>query len=136
MFINKLKVHSSLQIYYFLRKKYYFCRKFYTNSDLIKATASAIGFDMCGVVRCQKFAAEGEFLKQWIADGKVSNLSYLQRNIDKRTDATLLVKGAKSVIVCGVSYKNRYSEGYKDCNQKIASYALTTDYHITIKQMF
>ncbi|MBQ3208466.1 MAG: tRNA epoxyqueuosine(34) reductase QueG [Alistipes sp.] len=105
------------------------------NSDLIKATASAIGFDMCGVVRCQKFAAEGEFLKQWIADGKVSNLSYLQRNIDKRTDATLLVEGAKSVIVCGVSYKNRYSEGYKDCNQKIASYALTTDYHITIKQM-
>lgn len=106
------------------------------NSTLIKDSARAIGFDLCGVARCQNFASEREFLERWIGEGKVANLGYLERNIDKRADATQLVEGAKSVIVCGVAYKNVFSGGYPtDCKQKIASYALTTDYHITIKQM-
>ena len=106
------------------------------NSTLIKDSARAIGFDLCGVARCQDLASEREFLERWIGEGKVAYLGYLERNIDKRADATLLVEGAKSVIVCGVAYKNAFSGGYPtDCKQKIASYALTTDYHITIKQM-
>lgn len=106
------------------------------NSALIKDAARTIGFDLCGVARCQKFTAEADFLKQWIEAGNGLGLDYLSRNIDKRADVTQLVEGAKSVIVCGVSYKNAYSDGYPtSCRQKIASYALTTDYHITIKRM-
>lgn len=60
----------------------------------------------------------------------------MERNIDKRADITRLVEGAKSVIVCGVAYKNEFSNGYSDdCRQKIASYALNRDYHKSIKQM-
>ena len=106
------------------------------SSALIKNTARAIGFDLCGIAHCQSFTSERDFLERWISEGKVANLGYLERNIDKRADATLLVEGAKSVIVCGVAYKNNFSGGYPtECKQKIASYALTTDYHITIKQM-
>jgi epoxyqueuosine reductase len=106
------------------------------NSALIKDAARTIGFDLCGVARCQKFTAEADFLKQWIEAGNGLGLDYLSRNIDKRADVTQLVEGTKSVIVCGVSYKNAYSDGYPtSCRQKIASYALTTDYHITIKRM-
>lgn len=102
----------------------------------IKHCAAEVGFDLCGVTRCQNLASESSFLESWIAAGYNSTLGYLERNIDKRSDARLLVAGAKSVIVCGVAYKNRFSEGYPEwCNQKIASYALTTDYHITIKEM-
>ena len=102
----------------------------------IKDIARHTGFDLCGVTRCKNFADDGDFLRRWIADGYVSGLGYLERNIDKRTDASLLVEGAKSVIVCGVAYKNRFSMGYPaECKQKIASYALTTDYHKSIKQM-
>ena len=61
------------------------------NSTLIKDSARAIGFDLCGVARCQNFASEREFLERWIGEGKVANLGYLERNIDKRADATQLV---------------------------------------------
>ena len=102
----------------------------------IKSTAAALGFDLCGVVPCQNFDSDRAFLEQWIATGYGDGLSYLERNIDKRADATLLVEGAKTVVVCGVNYKNRFSMGYPaTCNKKIASYATTTDYHITIKKM-
>ena len=40
------------------------------------------------------------------------------------------------MIVCAVSYKNQTSNGYPaDHQAKVASYACTTDYHTTIKQM-
>lgn len=102
----------------------------------IQKSAKAVGFDLCGVARCQNFEAERAFLTQWLEAGNGSSLDYLKRNIDKRADASLLVAGAKTVIVCGVAYKNSLSAGYPEgCKQKIASYALTTDYHTTIKQM-
>jgi epoxyqueuosine reductase len=102
----------------------------------IKSAATQAGFDLCGVTKCQKLSADREFLERWLADGHGQGLDYLSRNIDKRADISQLVEGAKTVIVCGVNYKNRYSDGYTpDCRQKIASYALTTDYHTTIKQM-
>lgn len=102
----------------------------------IKTSASAVGFDICGVTKCKNFALDKAFLESWIESGFASDLDYLKRNTDKRADATLLVEGAKSVIVCGVNYKNLYSLGYTaKATNKIASYALTTDYHTTIKSM-
>ena len=102
----------------------------------IKNIAHRVGFDLCGVAKCQEFADDKAFLEQWIERGFSSTLGYMERNIDKRANAGLLVEGAKSVIVCGVAYKNQFSEGYSnDCNKKIASYALCRDYHKTIKQM-
>ena len=100
----------------------------------IKSVAASVGFDLCGVVRCQNFDSDRLFLEHWLSEGYGDGLTYLERNIDKRADATKLVEGAKSVIVCAVSYKNRYSCGYPpESKNKIASYALTTDYHINIK---
>ena len=102
----------------------------------IKNIAHRVGFDLCGVAKCQEFADDKAFLEQWIERGFSSTLGYMERNIDKRANAGLLVEGAKSVIVCGVAYKNQFSNGYSDdCRQKIASYALCKDYHTTIKQM-
>lgn len=106
------------------------------NLTHIKQSATEVGFDLCGVAKCQNFVSERAFLERWLEAGYSSSLKYMGRNIDKRADASLLVSGAKTVVVCGVAYKNRFSEGYPEgCNQKIASYALTTDYHTTIKQM-
>lgn len=106
------------------------------NLAQIKDYAHRAGFDLCGVTPSLNLTTEGEFLKQWIDHGFSSTLDYMERNIDKRADITRLVEGAKSVIVCGVAYKNEFSNGYSDdCRQKIASYALNRDYHKSIKQM-
>lgn len=106
------------------------------NLAQIKDYAHRAGFDLCGVTPSLNLTTDSEFLKQWIDHGFSSTLGYMERNIDKRADITRLVEGAKSVIVCGVAYKNKFSNGYSDdCRQKIASYALNRDYHKSIKQM-
>ena len=106
------------------------------NTQHIKKLAREVGFDLCGVARCRNFEDDKRFLEGWIERGYASSLEYLKRNIECRADANLLVEGAKSVIVCAVAYKNSVSEGYPaDHSAKVASYACTTDYHTTIKQM-
>ncbi len=106
------------------------------NIQYVKRVANEVGFDLCGVTQPSLFEGDKAFFEGWIEQGFASSLDYLKRNIECRADATRLVEGAKSVIVCAVSYKNRTSEGYPTGhNAKVASYACTTDYHTTIKQM-
>lgn len=102
----------------------------------IKEAAAAVGFDASGVCRASGVDGERAFFEDWLGRGFNAGLDYLERNIDKRFDPALLVPGARSVIVCGVVYKNSTSLGYGgECRTKVASYARTTDYHVTIKQM-
>lgn len=106
------------------------------NLECIKGVAHEVGFDLCGVAKYRVFEEDKAFLVEWIEQGYASSLDYLKRNIDCRADANRLVEGAKSVVVCAVSYKNMASDGYPaDHQAKVASYACTTDYHTTIKQM-
>ena len=105
-------------------------------NERIKEAAARVGFDLCGVVAARPLEADAERFHRWIEGGNQSSLSYLERNIDKRFDPTLLVPASQSVIVCAVSYKNAISEGYpKEQRAKIASYACNRDYHTSIKEM-
>lgn len=106
------------------------------NLAQIKQLAHRVGFDLCGVAQHRVFEEDKAFLEEWIEQGYASSLDYLKRNIECRADASRLVEGAKSVVVCAVSYKNMVGDGYPaDHQAKIASYACTTDYHTTIKKM-
>lgn len=105
-------------------------------AEQIKKAAADVGFDLCGVARCRPFEADGAFFREWLAQGFGSSLDYLARNTDKRFDASLLVEGARTVVVCAVAYKNEVSEGYaQGCRTKVASYACAADYHGVIKPM-
>lgn len=102
----------------------------------IKRLAAEAGFDLCGIARCRPFPENERRFRSWLAEGYNSSLDYLARNLDKRFDPARLVEGARTAVVCAVGYKNEASEGYPaSCRTKIASYALTTDYHTTIRQM-
>ncbi len=102
----------------------------------IKRIAHEVGFDLCGVAQCRKLEQDSAFLRQWLEQGFAGPLEYLKKNVERRGDATSLVEGAESVIVCAVSYKNAISDGYpRNQKAKIASYACNVDYHRTIKDM-
>lgn len=104
--------------------------------NIITNIAREVGFDLVGVVRAEELVVERERFDGWLAAGNHSSLSYLERNVDKRFDGRLLVEGARSIVVCGVSYLSEYGRGYSaGCRTKIAAYALNVDYHTTIKQM-
>lgn len=105
-------------------------------SRIIKACAAEVGFDLCGVTCCRHLADNEHRFRTWLAEGYHSSLGYLERNAEKRFDPRLLVEGARTAVVCAVSYKNRFSAGYPaGCRTKIASYACNRDYHETIRTM-
>ena len=102
----------------------------------IKKLAAEAGFDLCGVAPCRHLADGEARFRAWLARGGQSSLGYMERNTEKRFDPRLLVEGARTAVVCAVSYKNAAGEGYPARHStKVASYACTTDYHTTIRTM-
>lgn len=102
----------------------------------IKKLAAEAGFDLCGVAPCRHMAPGEARFRDWLARGYHSSLAYMERNARKRFDPRLLVDGARTAVVCAVSYKNRIGEGYPpDHRTRVASYACAADYHTTIRAM-
>lgn len=99
------------------------------NSDEVKRIALEVGFDDCGIARADALSEDEYPLHEWIGLGWHGDLSYMERNADKRMDPRLLVPGARSVICCVSSYPPPDSVG------GTAAYARTRDYHDDIKQM-
>lgn len=132
-----IETKSSAQKYEKICKNRYFWGNLAMISALeIKETAARVGFDLCGIAPCRHIEEGERRFRAWLDEGCQAQMHYLERNIDKRFDPTLLVDGAKSVVVCAINYKNRFSSGYPDeCRTKIASYALNRDYHRTLKEM-
>lgn len=106
------------------------------NAKHIKKIALDTGFDLCGISSCKQFATNRLAFNRWLEHGYDSSLTYMRNNVDMRFDVQQMVEGAKTVVVCAVSYKSDISGGYgSDDNCKIASYACNKDYHKTIKKM-
>lgn len=106
------------------------------SAEHIKAAAAEAGFDLCGIARARRLDERERTFRGWLEAGYHSSLSYMERNAEKRFDASLLVEGARTVVVCGVGYKSALSDGYPaGCRTKVASYAACDDYHVIIKDM-
>lgn len=102
----------------------------------IDEVMAAVGFDVWGVVPAVELSDAKRRFEQWLAGGNAYRLDYLERNIHKRFDPQALHPGTRSVIVGAVGYKNHLSEGYEagfDC--RVASYALSRDYHDSLREM-
>ena len=84
----------------------------------IRQQALAVGFDDCGVAHAERLDDDAAFMEQWVAQGLHGNMSYLERNREKRYDPRELVPGATAVVVCVLRYDK--------CHR---------DYHRTIKSM-
>ena len=102
-------------------------------TDKIRTKALRVGFDACGIARSRPLRERREPFAEWLEKGYHGSLAYLQRNVDMRLDPGLLMEGARSVVVCAVSYNRPAPQGA--LAQRIASYAHTRDYHLTIREM-
>lgn len=137
MLFSQVKFRKTvITIYYCSSKFRIFDTTMLHRSEILSAAMSA-GFDLCGMARCRYLSERESVFERWLENGFDSSLEYMRRNIDKRFDPSRLMPGAKSVIVCAVSYKNEISDGYDAAadTPKIASYACAADYHVTIKEM-
>ncbi len=67
------------------------------------AKARSLGFDDCRIAPAQP-AAHRALFEQWLAEGKHGDMAWLARNPERRTDPTLVLPGARSVIVLAMNY--------------------------------
>ena len=101
-------------------------------SSIIKMKAEELGFFKCGVSRAKYLPDNEERVEDWLADGWHGEMSWMERNKEKRYDPTKLVEGARSVITVLYNYTPKEKLPEKD-NFKISSYAYGKDYHKILK---
>lgn len=102
-------------------------------TNFIKQTALEIGFDACGIAKAEFLNEDAEFLKKWLSQNLHGEMSYLERNFEKRTDPRLIVEGCKSIIVTLLNYYP--SQKQTESAPKISKYAYSKiDYHTIIKE--
>ena len=100
----------------------------------IRERAKALGFDLCGVVRAEKFA-ELEQYSEWLERGYAGEMRYLED--ERRREPGLLLENLASVIVCALNYNTDYpysTEAAASANRQgpkgwISRYAWGDDYH-------
>jgi epoxyqueuosine reductase len=99
----------------------------------LKQMALDQGFDACGISKIEVLTDERAYLEKWLAKGFHGDMGYMERNVEKRTDPSVLVEGAQSVISVLLNYypKEHLPES---SHYKISKYAYGNDYHYVIKE--
>jgi epoxyqueuosine reductase len=100
--------------------------------------AGALGFDLCGIVRAEKFS-ELDLTKDWLARGYGGEMRYLAD--ERRRDPQSVMQGLRSVIVCALNYNSPLPRSTDACKQHqteprgwISRYAWGQDYHVVLQQ--
>jgi len=110
------------------------------NSDTawVVHCATAVGFDLCGVVRAEKFA-ELDLGNEWLARGYAGEMKYLHD--PRRTNPHSVMSGLRSVIVCAINYNSPPPRSVEALQTEpaeprgwISRYAWGEDYHEVLRQ--
>lgn len=100
---------------------------------MIKQEAQRLGFSYVGVSKAEFLEQEAPRLESWLNASMHGQMSYMERNFDKRLDPRLLVEGARSVVSLMLNYFP--SEEQPDNGApRISKYAYGRDYHLVIKE--
>ncbi|HLF63758.1 MAG TPA: tRNA epoxyqueuosine(34) reductase QueG [Saprospiraceae bacterium] len=102
-------------------------------TQYIKSAAKRNGFSFVGIARAEKMEAEAHLLEEWLMHGYHGHMSYMENHFDLRTDPTILVPGAKSVVSLMYNYFTEETQTEPD-TPKISIYAYGEDYHRVIRR--
>ena len=107
--------------------------------EAARARLHALGFDEVRFARVEP--GFGPRLSAWIEAGYHADMNWMERTVPKRSDPTLVLPGARTVIMLGVNYlplagagpANAAEGAFERSGPAWARYALYADYHDTIK---
>ncbi len=100
-------------------------------SKSIKQKALDLGFSGVGIAKAEKLQGFDTALDSWLTNDYHGEMTYMERNKEKRSDPTILVEGAKSVISLITSY---YPQILQNTSvPQLSKYAYGTDYHFVLK---
>lgn len=103
-----------------------------TLSEFIRTEALNLGFFDCGFSKATHLPNDERRMELWLKEGKNADMSYLERNREKRYDPSLLVEESKTVITVLFNFYPSDKLEEED-NYKISKYAYGKDYHYIIK---
>lgn len=99
----------------------------------LKARASELGFNLCGIARARRLEELAPRFRAWLDAGMNDIMKYLERDLDKRIDPSAMLQDAKSLVVTGMSYYSEILQ--KDPDAPILSrYTYGRDYHEVIRE--
>lgn len=93
----------------------------------LEAAATELGFDAFGVTSIEP-SLRREYYLRWIEEGQHGEMSWLERNNERRLQPKAILPEAKSIICVGLNYYQPDPER----RGRIAKYALGKDYHKVI----
>jgi epoxyqueuosine reductase len=99
----------------------------------IKSYAQSIGIDLIGIAPARPLTEHQDILRNWISEGMNADMHFLARDIQIRTNPSLLLKGVKSVIVAGINYFPSEKLNGKGL-PVISKYAYGRDYHLVVSE--
>jgi epoxyqueuosine reductase len=105
----------------------------------IKQKAFELGFDLVGIA--DPAPLDNQQLKifnDWLALGYAAKMTYMRKNLDKRTNPAKILANARSVICVAINYKppatQKQTTNPDTHTGKVATYARYQDYHNFIKK--
>lgn len=102
-----------------------------TSQD-IKCWAAEAGFAACGMARAKRLTEAEQQFKAAIEKGYQAEMHFLERDVEKRFDPSLLLPDCRSVIVVAMNY---LIDDEPDTDRyKTARYTWIEDYHDLVKE--
>lgn len=115
-----------------------------SDTTWIRARALSLGFDLCGVVRAEKFP-ELAHTEEWLERGYAGEMKYLEDS--RRGDPRQAMAGVRSAIVCALNYNTAHPRSIDPGNGMeesglqedgppgwISRYAWGDDYHDVLRE--
>jgi epoxyqueuosine reductase len=98
----------------------------------IRTRALELGFAACGFSRAKALPEDADKLESWLKQGYHARMGYMANHFEKRTDPTLLVDGARTVISLLYNY---YTDRVQEDPEApvLSKYAYGKDYHLVLK---
>ena len=100
----------------------------------IKARALLEGFNKVGIVGAQSLTGEGHRLQEWLTRGYHGEMSWMARDVEKRTSPVEIFPQARSVVVVALNYFTPHQHQQSSTTGKVSRYAWGDDYHDVVKE--
>ena len=101
----------------------------------IKRLALGLGFDLVGIAPAER-SPRAHYVRKWVDEGRAGSMQYVARRFEERTDPSVYLPGARSVVCVAMNYYVPLQPPPPDetaYRGRVARYALGDDYHELIK---
>ena len=102
------------------------------SNEIVIERAKSSGFNLIGFSPAEELTDEIKRLEEWLEKGYHGEMTYMEKNLEKRKNVKNILPSAKSVISLGINYYTPEEYSNDERKGKISRYAWGKDYHVVI----